>query len=64
MKAHDARIDDLYLRDVFVQGLRGGAVIALEAERDVLGRQRIAIVKFEVWAQLEFIDEAVFALGP
>ena len=64
VEAHDARIDDLDLLDVFVQDLRGGAVVALEAELDVLGGQRVAVVEFQVRAQLEFIDQAVLALAP
>jgi hypothetical protein len=64
MEPHDARIDDLHLLDVLVQGLRGGAVVALKAEGDILGGQLIAVVEFEVRAELEFIGQAVLALGP
>ena len=51
MKAHDAGIDDLDLLDVILQVLCAGALVALEAELDVLGGQRVAVVEFQVRPQ-------------
>ena len=48
VKPHDPRIDDLDLLDVLLQRLGAGAVVALEAELDVLGRHRVAVVERQV----------------
>src|SRR5262249_17553545 len=63
-KTHDQGIDDFDLADVVLEGLRPGALIALEAELDVFGRHRIAVVKLQPWAQFEFVGQAVLALLP
>jgi hypothetical protein len=64
VEAHHQRIDDLDLADVVLQGLRPGALIALEAELDVFGRHRVAVVKLQSGPQFELIGQAVLALLP
>ena len=64
VKPHHARIDDLDLFDVLLQRLGAGAVVALEAELDVLGRDRVAIVESESLTQTELVGLAVLALLP
>jgi hypothetical protein len=64
VEAHGQRIDDFDLLDVILQGLRSRALVALEAELHVLGRQRVAVVKLQARAQLELVGQAVLALLP
>ncbi len=64
VEPQDQRVDNLDLPYVILEGLRPGALIALEAELDVLRRQRVAVVKFEPRPQFEFVSQAVLALLP
>src|SRR5205085_4018955 len=59
-----ARIDDLDLFDMLLQRLGAGAVVAFEAELDVLGRDRVAIVESESLTQTELVGLAILALLP
>ncbi len=64
MKADRTRIDDFDPRHFLLQLGGAGALIAVEAEFDVLGGQRIAVMKRQVRAQLEFVGQPVLALLP
>ena len=64
MKAHHQGIDDLDLRDVFLQDLRPCALVPFEAELHVFRRQRVAVVKLQSRPQLELVRLAVRALLP
>ena len=58
---HRVRIDDDDLLDLLLELRPLGA---LEAEFDVLGGERVAVVEFHSLAQLEFITELVRAFAP
>ncbi len=60
-EAHRVGIDDLDFLDLLVEfrPLR-----ALEAELYVLGGERVAVMEFQVFAQLEFVREVIRALRP
>ena len=58
---HLVRVDDDDLFDLVLQ-LR--SLGALETEHDVLGRERVAVVEFQPFAQGKFIFQLVLALGP
>jgi len=64
MEAHHLGIDDFDLADVIFEGRRSGALVALEAELDVLGRHRVAVVERQPRAQLKFVGQPVLALSP
>ena len=58
---HLVRVDD---DDLFDLALQLRSLGALEAEFDVLGRERVAVVEFQPFAQDKFIFQLVFAFGP
>ena len=60
-KAHRVGIDGDDFLDLFVQF---GALRAREAEDDVIGGERVAMMEFETAAQLKFIAELIRALAP
>ena len=62
MKAHDLRADDLHLADRVAQYLGRRALVAVEAELHVLGRDGIAVVEFQIGTQLELVRLAVGTL--
>ena len=64
VKPHGARIDDFDLLDMLVQLARRRALVAVEAELDVLRGHRVAVVEFHVRPQLEFVGQPVLALAP
>ena len=64
MKADHPRIDDFDPLHLFLQHRRAGPLVPVEAEFDVLGRQRIAVVECQPRAQLELVGQAVLALLP
>ena len=64
MEAHRQGIDDLDLAHVRLDLLGSRSPIALVAELDVLARDGIAVVEFEIAPQLELIHEPVGALRP
>src|SRR5437762_10832352 len=61
-----SEVDERYEieRNPVLDQVVGGAAIALEREFDVLGRQRIAIMKFWVFAQRGLEGQAVFGTRP
>ena len=63
-EADAVRRGDLDRLDLLLEELGGGAAIPLEAELDVVGRHRLAVVKHGALAQHELVPEAVGTLGP
>src|SRR4029453_9354007 len=61
---HAQRIDDVDRLHPVVQQLGGSALVALEGELHVVGREWIAVVELETRAELELVDEPVRALLP
>ena len=61
LEAHPVGADDRHLPHLVVEDLGPGA---REAELDVLGRERIAVVKREPLAQLELVDALIGAHRP
>ena len=64
VKADYARVDNFDLRHFFFDLGSAGSFVAVIAELDVLGGQRIAVVKGQPWAQFECVGEAVLAFLP
>jgi hypothetical protein len=57
-------IDDLHGLDLLLQLPGACPLVALEAELDVFGGKRIAVMKFHALSQLEVVRPAVLALAP
>src|SRR5207247_10393440 len=64
VEAHRQRIDGLDLSDTRLELRRARALVALEPELHVLGRDGVAVVELEPSAQLELIALGVGTLLP
>ena len=63
LKSDAGPIGGLDAGDAVLEDLVGGATVALKGKLHVLGRHRLAVVKFRL-AQDEFVNEAVVGLRP
>jgi hypothetical protein len=59
-----ARVDDLDLLHLTLEQLLGAALVALERELDVLGRDRVAVVELDVLPEHERVADAVLRHRP
>src|SRR5262249_17502400 len=63
-EAHAHRIHYVDRDDAVLEKRRGRTPIPVEAELDVLGRDRVTVVKADAVSEYELVDEAIGRAGP
>src|SRR5262249_22657766 len=64
VEAHQVGIDHLDLRDLLPEERSALATVAFEAEFDILGSERIAVVEGDALTQLELVCQTILTLAP